>query len=73
MSAALSGMQQAQGRLEQTAQRVAQAGANPAAGDTVDLSAEMVNLLRGREEFGANARVAHVGAEMQKSLLDLLG
>jgi flagellar hook-associated protein FlgK len=72
MSAALSGMQQAQGTLEKTAQRIASADANPASGDKVDLSAEMVNLIGARQQFSANAKVAHVADEMQKSLLDLM-
>jgi flagellar hook protein FlgE len=78
MSAARSGMQQAQGTLEKTAQRVAhaglnQAGATQAAGDSVDLSAEMVNLLAARQQFSTSAKVAHVADEMQKSLLDMMG
>ena len=82
MSAALSGMQQAQDKLEQTARRVAgaglpQSGANQTGGsapatDTVDLSAEMINLLSARQQFSTNARVAHVADQMQKSLLDML-
>jgi flagellar hook-associated protein FlgK len=73
MSAAASGMQQAQATLEKTAQRVAQAGANPAGGDTVDLSSEMVNLMAARQQFSSSVKVAHVADEMQKSLLDMMG
>jgi flagellar hook-associated protein FlgK len=77
MSAALSGMQQAQSNLDKTAQRIAhaginQAGANQAPGDTVDLSTEMVNLMAARQQFSTSARVAHVGDEMQKSLLNMM-
>jgi flagellar hook protein FlgE len=87
MSAALSGMQQAQSSLDKTAQRIAhaginqaganqagvsQAGASQAPGDTVDLSTEMVNLMAARQQFSTSVRVAHVGDEMQKSLLNMM-
>jgi flagellar hook protein FlgE len=73
MSTALSGMQQAQGTLEKTAQRIALAGTNQAPGDSVDLSTEMVNLIGARQQFSTNARVAHVADKMQKSLIDMMG
>jgi flagellar hook-associated protein FlgK len=68
---ALGGMNQAQTRLEGTANRLAKA-ADPAAADTVDLSAEMVALMEARNAFAVNAKVAATGDELQKSVIDLL-
>ncbi len=72
MSTARGAMEQAQGRLEQTAKRLA-AATDQKSGDAVDLSAATVNLLSARQEFSTSTRVAHVADELQKSLLDLLG
>jgi flagellar hook-associated protein FlgK len=72
MSAALSGMNQAQGTLEKAAQRISTAGTNQTPGDSVDLSTEMVNLIGARQQFSASVGVAHVADEMQKSLLDMM-
>ena len=67
----LQGMNQAQGQLEKTAARVAQAPA-PQAGDSVDLSDQMVSLLTARNDFQANAATEHTANEMTKATLDLL-
>ena len=73
---ALQGLQQAQGQLENTAQRIARTGmetAPPEApGDSVDLSGDMVSLLSARNQFAANLAVAHTVDEMQKQTLNLL-
>jgi len=71
---ALQGLQQAQGQLEKTATRIAQAGLPPAdqPSDPVSLSDEMVSLLQAKTDFEANLRVAHTADELQKQTLDLL-
>ncbi len=68
---ALAGLNRAEGRLDQAAGRIAAWGTP--AGDTVDLSAEMINLLQARTEFEANAKVVNIADEMRRRLLDVLG
>jgi len=68
---ALGGMHEAESRLEGAANRLARL-ADPAAADTVELSAEMVALMEARNAFAVNARVAATGDEVQKSVIDLL-
>ena len=72
MGIALSGMQQAQGAVEQVAGRLAKAAGPPPSGDRLDLSSEMVALIQARNEFQTNARVVKTGDDMQKTLLNLL-
>jgi flagellar hook protein FlgE len=67
-STPLSGMAQAETSVNQIAMRLA----NPAS-DTVDLSAEMVGLMQGRNDFATNVKVAQTMDEMTKSTLSLLG
>jgi len=66
---ALTGMDQAQARVERAASRLA--GLSQP-NDTVDLSSEMVALLQAPHDFAANAQVAKTGDQMQKYLLDVL-
>ena len=70
MGATLGGMQNAQSKLEKTAERIA--GASAATPDSVDLSTEMVGMLAARNQFQVNARVFQTADEMQKKLLDIL-
>ena len=70
LGAALSGMRDAQTKLEKTAERLA--GAPGPAPDSVDLSAETVGMLAARSQFQINARVFQTADEMQKTLLDIL-
>jgi flagellar basal body rod protein FlgG len=67
---ALGGMQAAQQSVEATARRVA---SPDQAGDTVDLSAEMVALLSAKNQFAMNAQVVHIADQMQRQVLDLFG
>ncbi len=67
---ALGGMNEAQGRVESAARRLASA-AEPT--DTVDLSAEMVALMEARNAFTTNARVLETADEIQKNVIDILG
>jgi hypothetical protein len=69
---ALRGMEQAQGRVEDSAARLARTGAADYGGDTVDLSSEVVQLLAARNDFAANARVAETAGEMERKVIDLL-
>jgi hypothetical protein len=66
-SIALGGLQNAQDMLEKSATRMASA-ASPQSLPAAD----SVELLSARHQFQANARVIHVGDDMQKTLLNLL-
>jgi flagellar hook protein FlgE len=70
MSAALGGMRNAQGTLDRTAERIADASTPPP--DSVALSTEMFALLASRNQYQTNARVFQTADEMQKKLLDIL-
>ena len=70
LPAALQGMSQAEARLDGSATRIASFDAP--AGDTVDLSAEMVTLLQARTDFEASARLVHVAGDTIRPLFDLL-
>jgi flagellar hook protein FlgE len=70
MGATLGGMQNAQSKLEKTAERIA--GASAPTADSVDLSTEMVGMLAARNQFQVNARVFQTADEMQKKLVDIL-
>jgi len=59
---ALGGMEEAQKKLERTAERVARAEAAPE---------DMVELLSVRNQFETNARVIQTADEMTKRLLDI--
>ena len=71
-SVPLAGMKQAEESLQKTASRLAGAGV-AGAGDTVDLSAEMVALIEARNEFAVNTKVVRTEDQMTKSLLNILG
>ncbi len=64
---ALSGMSAAQDRFERVARRTAQP-----AEDSVDLSAEAVQMMESRNAFQANASVARAGDDMERTALDIL-
>ena len=66
---ALSGMQAAQTRLENTATRIAHVSEPE---DRVDLSAEMVALMESRNDFAANIKALKTADQMQQSVLDVL-
>ena len=68
----LTGLSHATSSLNQTAAKLAKAGFSPE-GDTVDVSAEMVNLMQVRNDFGANLKVIQTQDEMTKALLSTLG
>jgi flagellar hook protein FlgE len=70
-SAPLAGMQQAEAKFNTSARQIAQT-AGPQA-DSVDLSAEAVNLLQAKNSFAANAKAVSVTDQMTKSVLDMMG
>ena len=70
LGAALGGMQNAQGRFEKAAERIAGASTQPT--DSVDLSTDMVEMLAARNQYQSNARVIQTGDDMQKKLLNIL-
>ncbi len=74
--APMEGMRRAEDRLGVAAERIARTpatGSGPAAGDTVDLSAEMIALMEARNQFAANLKAFAVGDRMARTALDVLG
>lgn len=69
--APLQGMSQASASLDRVATRVA--SISTPAGDSVDLSAEMVALIEAKNNFGANVKVAQTMDEVTQSLLNMVG
>ncbi|HWC98921.1 MAG TPA: hypothetical protein VG456_19310 [Candidatus Sulfopaludibacter sp.] len=59
-----SGMSAAQMRFEKAGMAVAAA--------TEEAPTDVVELISAKNDFSANARVAHVADEMQKTLLNVL-
>jgi hypothetical protein len=68
--APLQGMESASASLDRTASRIASIG-RPA-GDSVDLSTEMVALIQARDTFGANVKVAQTMDELSQSLFNII-
>jgi flagellar basal body rod protein FlgC len=74
ISAALSGLNAAESRLDQTAKRLSQIGVvNNVPTDSVDLASEMVNLMTAKLQFEANLKSLETGNEMAKHTIDILG
>jgi len=65
LSTAAAGMQAASARLEDSARRVA-------TGRVDDYAVEVVEQIRAKSEFSANAAVARAANEMTGTLLDIL-
>jgi flagellar hook protein FlgE len=68
---AQQGLQQAQLQLESAASSLAGA-AGSSGGDSVDLSAGMVDLMSAQNNFAVNISVMKTADEIQKSVLDLI-
>lgn len=66
----LAGLERASAQVEKTAARVAQA---PQAGDTVDLSGEMISLIQARNNTQTNATLVKTEDQITKVLLDMVG
>ena len=74
ISAALSGLNAAETKLDQTAKRLSRIGAaDGVPADSVDLAAEMVNLVTANLQFEANLKSLETGNEMVKHTIDILG
>jgi len=67
----LQGMSQASASVDRAAARIASLGTP--AGDSVDLSAEMVALIEGKNNFSANVKSAQTMDEMTQTLLNMVG
>jgi flagellar hook protein FlgE len=63
-----TGMQRAEGQLNQAAQDIA-----APQGDSVDLSAQAVALIQAKNNFEANLKTLQIGDEMTKTLLKSIG
>lgn len=70
-SIGLSSMQNAQNRFDRAAAQVARAPADPP--DSVDLSAQAVEMISAQNQYATGVKIVHVGDEMQQLLLNLLG
>jgi flagellar hook protein FlgE len=74
ISSALSGLNAAESKLDQTARRLSQIGAlDNVPTDSVDLASEMVNLMTAKLQFQANLKSLEAGTEMAKHTIDILG
>ena len=62
-----TGMQRAEGQLNQAAQAIA-----TPQGDSVDLSAQAVALIQAKNNFDANLKTLQIGDEMTKTLLKVV-
>lgn len=76
-SIALQGMNQAQGRLEQSASKIAHAGGEAISSggqvnDTVDISEAMISMLSAKTAFESNAKTVEVAQELSKTVIDIL-
>ena len=63
-----TGMQRAEGQLNQAAQAIA-----TPQGDSVDLSAQAVALIQAKNNFDANLKTLQIGDEMTRTLLKAVG
>lgn len=69
----LSGMLAAQDQVERSASRIGRLPAAEAGGDSIDLSTEMIALLKARDDFAADVKAQEVMDETTQSALDLVG
>ena len=69
-STPLEGLDRATSTLNQAAAKIANLNTP---GDSVDLSTEMVSLLRARTDFEANTKVIQTEDQMTRSLFDIAG
>jgi len=74
LATALQGLNSAEAKVDQAAVRLSQAGTAPegSSGDTVDLAAEVVNLMVGKEEYLANLKALQAGNDLTKHTIDIL-
>jgi len=67
MIQSVTGMQRAEGQLNQAAQAIA-----TPQGDSVDLSAQAVALIQAKNNFEANLKTLQISDEMTKTLLKVV-
>ena len=75
MTSSLQGMQRAETQINQVAQNIAQGPSSRSAGpegDTVDLSAQAVALIEGKNSFEANTSALKVSDQMTQTLLNAI-
>ena len=74
LATALQGLNSAEAKVDQAAVRISQAGlpSESSAGDTVDLAAEVVSLMAGKEEYLANLKALQAGNDLTKHTIDIL-
>jgi flagellar hook protein FlgE len=75
MTSSLQGMQRAETQINQVAQNIAQGPSSTTAGpevDTVDLSAQAVALIEGKNSFEANTSALKVSDQMTQTLLNTI-
>jgi len=78
IQSALTGMQNAETQLDTCASQIANLpfpampSNSSAPQDNVSLSTAAVNLLQARDDFAANAKVAHVADQVQQTTLSIL-
>jgi flagellar hook protein FlgE len=75
MTSSLQGMQRAETQINQVAQSIAQGPVSNSAGpegDTVDLSAEAVAMIEGKNSFEANTTAFKVSDQMTQTLLKMV-
>jgi flagellar hook-associated protein FlgK len=70
----LQGMRNAEARLDVTASRLARQPfhATQQGSDTVDLSSEMVDLMRERNDFSTNVKVVRTEDQLLRTTLSLI-
>jgi flagellar hook protein FlgE len=74
ISAALSGLNAAESKLDRTARRLSQIGAvDNVPTDSVDLATEMVSLMTAKLQFEANLKSLETANQMAKHTIDILG
>ena len=74
ISAALSGLNAAESKLDQAAKRLSQIGTvDNVPADTVDLASGIVDLVTAKLQFEANLKSLETGNEMAKHTIDILG
>ena len=73
LQAALAGLQNAELKLDKSAQRLIEATSPDAPADSVSLSDEVVAMIEARNSASAAVSVFHTSQEMDKRILDVLG
>jgi hypothetical protein len=73
LGSALETIERASALLDRTASRLARSPSIDGAGDTVDLSAEMIALLEARNSAAVGVKLAQAVDDLQKTALHVFG